>query len=128
MYSNKSTICIGIVSLALWLVTEEPLVPYNNYHLLATQSDLQTAISQSKEEETARQLAELRKERDALRTEVEQLKSGKMNERHFSAAFQREFEKREEFQAKYHQVLDRCSVSGFEICIELIWCLYSHIC
>ena len=76
--------------------------------------------------ETARQLAELRKERDALRTEVEQLKSGKMNERHFSAAFQKEFEKRGEFQAKYHEVLDRCAVSGFEICMELIWCLYSH--
>ena len=30
MYSNKSTICIGIVSLALWLVTEKPLFPYNN--------------------------------------------------------------------------------------------------
>ena len=87
------------------------LFPY--YHFIATQLDLQTAIAQSKEEETARQLAELRKERDALQTEVEQLKSGKMNERHFSAAFQKEFEKRGEFQAKYHQVLDRCSVSGF---------------
>ena len=65
------------------------------------------------QEEAARQLEELRKERDALRTEVEELKSGKMNERHFSAAFQKEFEKRGEFQAKYHQVLDRCSVSGF---------------
>ena len=80
----------------------------------------------SKEEETARQLVELRKERDALQIEVEQLKSGKMNERHFSAAFQKEFEKREEFQAKYHQVLDQCSVSGFQICMELIWFLYSH--
>ena len=60
-------------------------------------------------------MGELRKERDALKTEVEQLKSGKMNERHFSAAFQKEFEKRGEFQTKYHQILDRCSVSGFEI-------------
>ena len=94
-----------------WLV--RILFPY--YYFIATQSDLQTAIAQSKEEETAWQLAELRKERDALRTEVEQLKSGKMNERRFSAAFQKEFEKREEFQAKYHQVLDRCSVSGFGI-------------
>ena len=55
------------------------------------------------------------KERDALQTEVKQLKSGKMNERHFSAAFQKEFEKSGEFQAKYHQVLDQCSVSGFEL-------------
>ena len=108
-----ATICVGIVSLHPKLVIENPLSPYNNYHFIATQSDLQTAILQSKEVETARQLAELRKERDALRTEVEQLKSGKMNERHFSAAFQKEFEKRREFQAKYHQVLDQCSVSGF---------------
>ena len=81
--------------------------------MLATQLELKTALSESMQEEAARQLEELRKERDALRTEVEQLKSGKMNERHFSAAFQKEFEKRGEFQAKYHQVLDRCSVSGF---------------
>ena len=79
--------------------------------------ELQTAICQSQQEETARQFGELRKERDALKNEVEQLKSGKMNERHFSAAFQKEFEKSGEFQAKYHQVLDRCSVSGFELAL-----------
>ena len=123
---QQQTNNLHLVSLAVKLVTENPLFPYNKYHFTATQLELQTAICQSKEEETARQLAELRKERDALQTEVEQLKSGKMNERHFSAAFQKEFEKRGEFQAKYHQVLDRCAVSGFEICMELIWCLYSH--
>ena len=111
MYNNKPTICIGVVSLNPKLVTENPLSPYNNYHFTATQLDLQTAICQSEQEETARQLGELRKERDALQTEVEQLRSGKMNERHFSAAFQREFEKQEELQAKYHQVLDQCAVS-----------------
>ena len=86
---------------------------------------MQTAISESKRTEArqleeatrnlqnaTRRLEELRGERDALRYEVEQLKSGKMNQRHFSAAFQKEFEKRGESQAKYHQVLDRCSVSS----------------
>jgi len=55
---------------------------------------------------------EARGERDALQAEVAQLKSGKMSELHFSAAFQKEFEKRGEFQAKYHEVLDRCAVSS----------------
>ena len=112
----------ALVSLGLKLVTENALPPYIIYHFMATQLELQTAIFQAKQEETARQLAELRKERDALQTEVEQLKSGKMNERHFSAAFQKEFERRREFQAKYHQVLDRCSVSGF----SNMWYLCSH--
>ena len=107
MCIKQQTICIGIVSLDLELVTGNPLSPS-----IAIQLDLQT---ESKQEETERQLGELTKERDALKAEVEQLKSGKMNELHFSAAFQEEFEKRGEFQAKYHQVLDRCSVSGFEI-------------
>ena len=100
---------------------------------------MQTAILESKQTEAVRQLEEatkkfeetrkiseeLRKERDALRSEVEQLKRGKLNERHFSAAFQKEFEKRGEvqekyqkefemrgeFETKYHEYLDRCAVS-----------------
>ena len=117
---------------------------------MSTQLDIQSAISESKQTETARQLKdaikmveeargkrdalqaevvqlksgklkledamkmleETRGERDALQAEVVQLKSEKMNERHFSAAFQKEFEKRGEFQAKYHEVLDRCAVSS----------------
>ena len=100
---------------------------------------MQTAILESKHTEAVRQLEEvtrkfeearkiseeLRKERDALHSEVERLKNGKLNERHFSAAFQKEFERREEvqekyqkefeirgeFETKYHQYLDRCTVS-----------------
>ena len=57
-------------------------------------------------------LDEVMGQRDALQAEVAQLKSGMLNELHFSAAFQKEFEKRGEFQAKYHQALDRCTVSS----------------
>ena len=111
---------------------------------------MQTAISESKQTEAARQLEEvtrnlqdatrrseeLRGERDALLSEVEQLKSGKMNQLHFSAAFQKEFEKRGEFQekykkefevrgefeSKYHQVMDRCAVSSRIISVPI----YTH--
>ena len=93
---------------------------------MSTQLDIQSAISESKQTETARQLGEvtrkledamkmvekMRGERDALQAEVAQLKSGKLNDLHFSAAFQKEFERRGEFQAKYHHALDRCTVSS----------------
>ena len=69
-------------------------------------------------------LDEVMGQRDALQAEVAQLKSGMLNELHFSAAFQKEFEKRGEFQAKYHQVLDRCAVSS---CFLLILMLLYHM-
>jgi len=103
---------------------------------------MQTAISESKQTEAARQLVEVsrkledamkmvkkaRGERDALQAEVAQLKSGKMSELHFSAAFQKEFEKRGEFQAKYHHALDRCTVSSrTTFCFATSRLLYKNI-
>ena len=93
--------------------------------MYSNQLDMQTAILESRLTEAARQLEEVTRERGALRSEVEQLKSGKLNERHFSPAFQKEYEKRGEFQdkykkefemrrefeARYHLVMDRCAVS-----------------
>ena len=66
------------------------------------------ATSESQREATEQELQSLRRERDTLRAELHHLK---MVEGDFSAAFQREYDQREELEKKYGALMDRFDVS-----------------